>query len=210
MIDEVAAEVEAVGRRGLAVTADAGDSAAVEELVRRTVRELGRLDVMCNHAGQSSAPRNPLIELSDEDWDETIRIGLYSVFYGTRAAARAMVAQGGGGSIVNTSSITSVAVMPGHMIGYSTAKAAVNHFTRYMAWELSPYGIRVNAVVPGAFDMVADRRPDLVEWLEPNTPIKRWSRPDDVTPAVLYLASDASSYVTGETLRVSGGSFLLG
>jgi NAD(P)-dependent dehydrogenase (short-subunit alcohol dehydrogenase family) len=120
-----------------------------------------------------------------------------------------MIDQGQGGSIVNTSSIVSVTTMPGHMICYSTGKAAVNHFTRYAASELAPHDIRVNAILPGFFEG-APVPPDILDWMMSNTPMGRPSRSDEPAGALLFLASDASSYVTGETIRVSGGGFLLG
>jgi 7-alpha-hydroxysteroid dehydrogenase len=208
VIDEVAEEVRSLGRRALALTCDVSDSAAVDELVARTVRELGRLDVMCNHAAGRD-PQLPIDQLTDEQWREVLDATLSSVFYGTRAAARVMIAQGDGGAIVNTSSICSVGQVPGHMIVYSTAKAAVNHFTRYMAAELAPHRIRVNAILPGVFGVA--RVPDAVkDWLDATIPLRRRGRPDEVSPALVYLASDASSYVTGETLLVSGGAMTAG
>ena len=208
VIDDVAAEVRSRGRRALAVIADAADGAQVDDLVARTVAELGRLDVFCNHAG-SGSPRLSLLELTDDEWDAAVRLTLHSVFYGTRAAARVMIEQGTGGSIINTSSICSVGVVPGHLIAYSTAKAAVNHFTRYMAMDLAPHGIRVNALAPGALqDNTAS--PELARWLEATTPMRRFARADEISPALLYLASDASSYVTGETILLAGGGFLGG
>jgi len=208
VIDEVADAVREKGRRALAVTCDVSDSAAVDDLVARTVSELGRLDVMCNHAAGRD-PQLPIEELTDEHWHEVIDATLSSVFYGTRAASRVMIAQGDGGSIINTSSICSVGQVPGHMIVYSTAKAAVNHFTRYMAGELAPHGIRVNAILPGVFGVA--RVPQAVqEWLDATILLRRRGRSDEVAPALLYLASDASSYVTGETLLVSGGAMAAG
>ena len=203
VIEAVAEEARALGRRVLAVRCDVSDSAQVDELVVRTVRELGRLDVMCNHAAGRDV-KVPIEQLSDSDWHEVLNATLSSVFYGTRAAARAMIIQGTGGAIINTSSICGVGLVPGHMIAYSTAKAAVNHFTRYMAAELAPHGIRVNAILPGAF---GDSRvtPAVQTWLDDEIPLGRRGRPDEIAPALLYLASEASSYVTGETLLVSGG-----
>ena len=207
VIEGVAAEVEALGRRALAVTADATDSAQIDALVERTVAELGRLDVMCNHAG-SGAPKLPLLETDDETWEASLALTLNSVVYGTRAAARAMVAQGAGGAIVNTSSICSLGVVP-NMVAYSTAKAAVNHFTRFMAVEFAPHGIRVNALLPGTF-AVQRVTPEVQDWLHSVTPMKRPGAPEEIAPALLYLASDASSYVTGETLTIAGGGFVSG
>jgi NAD(P)-dependent dehydrogenase (short-subunit alcohol dehydrogenase family) len=208
VIDEVAGEVSSLGRRSLAVTCDVSDSAQVDELVAATVSELGRLDVMCNHAAGRD-PRLPIEELSDAHWHEVLDATLSSVFYGTRAAARVMIEQGTGGSIVNTSSICSVGQVPGHMIVYSTAKAAVNHFTRYMASELAEHGIRVNAILPGTFG-VARVPQEVQDWLDATIPLRRRGRSDEVAPALLYLASGASSYVTGETLLVSGGAMAAG
>jgi NAD(P)-dependent dehydrogenase (short-subunit alcohol dehydrogenase family) len=208
VIEEVAAEIRELGRRALALTVDVTDATQADEMVARTIAELGRLDILCNHAA-SGDPKRPIVELSDEEWHGVMDPTLHSVFYGTRAAARAMIDQGSGGTIVNTSSICSVGVVPGHMIAYSTAKAAVNHFTRYMAAELAPHGIRVNAILPGAFE-VARVTDEVQAWLDATTPLGRRGRPDEVAPALLYFASDASSYVTGETLLVSGGGFVSG
>src|SRR5439155_6329493 len=142
----------------------------------RTGRELGRLDVMCNHAAGRD-PQLPIEALSDADWHGVLDATLSSVFYGTRAAARVMIEQGSGGSIVNTSSICAVGQVPGHMIAYSTAKAGVNHFTRYMAAELAPHGIRVNAILPGTFGVA--RVPQQVQdWLDATIPLGRRGRSD--------------------------------
>jgi 7-alpha-hydroxysteroid dehydrogenase len=208
VIDGVAEEVQALGRRALALSCDVSDSSQVEALVERTVRELGRLDVMCNHAAGRD-PRVPIDELTDAQWHEVLGATLSSVFYGTRAAARAMIAQGDGGSIVNTSSICAVGQVPGHMIVYSTAKAGVNHFTRYTASELAPHGIRVNAILPGVFG-VARVTQETQDWLDATILLGRRGRSDEIAPALLYLASDAGSYVTGETLLVSGGAMVGG
>lgn len=207
VIDDVAAEIEAMGRRALALTVDATSSAEIDAMVARTVEELGRLDVMCNHVG-SGAPKLTLLETSDEEWEASLALTLNSVVYGTRAAARAMIAQGQGGAIVNTSSICSVGMVP-NMVGYSTAKAAVNHFTRFMAVELAPHGIRVNALLPGTF-AVQNVAPEVKSWLDSVTPMGRPGAPEEIAPALLYLASDASSYVTGETLVLAGGGFVSG
>lgn len=208
VIDEVAHEVAALGRRSLAVRCDVTSSADVDALVARARRQLGRLDVMCNHAGGRD-PKVPIEQLTDRQWHDVLDVTLSSVFYGTRAAARAMIEQGGGGSIINTSSICSVGQVPGHMIAYSTAKAAVNHFTRYMAAELAPHDIRVNAILPGVFG-IARVEPAVKEWLDATIPLGRRGRPDEISPALVYLASEASSYVTGETLLVSGGAMTAG
>jgi NAD(P)-dependent dehydrogenase (short-subunit alcohol dehydrogenase family) len=208
VIDEVAEEIGGLGRRALAHPADVSDSAQVNELVARTVEELGRLDVLCNHAAGGD-PKVPITQLTDADWDGVMRSTLYGAFHGTRAAARVMIERGTGGSIVNTSSICSVGIVPGHLIAYSTAKAALNHFTRYMAAELAPHGIRVNAILPGVFE-VARVGDEVQTWLDAATPMGRRSRVEEVSPALLYFASEASSYVTGETLLVAGGGFVSG
>jgi len=208
VIDEVAEEVTTLGRGALAVRCDVTRSEQVDDLVAHTVRRLGRLDVMCNHAGGRD-PKVPIEKLTDQQWHDVLDVTLSSVFYGTRAAARVMIEQGSGGSIINTSSICSVGQVPGHMIGYSTAKAAVNHFTRYMAAELAPHGIRVNAILPGVFG-IARVAPEVQEWLDATIPLGRRGRPDEISPALVYLASKASSYVTGETLLVSGGAMAAG
>ena len=119
VIDEVAGDARgtALGRRALAIECDVTDSAQVDALIDAAVRGLGRVDVMCNHAGGRD-PQLLIEQLTDEDWHAVLDVTLSSVFYGTRAAARAMIEQGDGGAIINTSSICSVGQVPGHMIVY--------------------------------------------------------------------------------------------
>ena len=206
VIEETAHLIEEMGRRALPVRADMTDSVAVDAMAARVAAELGSIDVLCNHSGTGAEGYyGPMLEISDEAWERTLRQTLTSVMQCTRAVAKVMVDRGGGGSIINTSSVASV-MTPRDVTAYAVAKAAVNHYTRCMAVELALYSIRVNAILLGTFENAGPKLPeDFRNWWLDAVPMRRWGRADEVAPAVLYLASDASSFVTGELLRISGG-----
>jgi NAD(P)-dependent dehydrogenase (short-subunit alcohol dehydrogenase family) len=208
-IEATAHEVEAFGRRALPLQGNITEAARMDEVVRTVRRELGGVDVFCNHGGTSRhCYRGPMLEIGDAEWDEMFRQVLTSVMYGTRAAARAMIDQGRGGSIVNTSSLASDFWRRGTNNTYGVAKAAVNHYTRCMATELGPHGIRVNALVLGTYENAVAEGwiPQSFHgyWLG-ETALGRYGRVDELASAALFLASDASSYISGALLRVDGG-----
>jgi NAD(P)-dependent dehydrogenase (short-subunit alcohol dehydrogenase family) len=208
-IEAVAEEARALGRRAITFTGANTDRERIDEIVAATVTELGGVDILCNHAGSSA--RNVIVETTDEEWDAIIRANLYGAFYGTRAVARHLIEAGRGGAVVNTTSTSSVSTLP-NISAYSTAKAALSHFTRTAAAELAPHGIRVNAVMLGLFQNVAPRieGTPMHEIVSSVTPMKRWGHESDIASAVVFLASGASAYTTGEILRVTGGAWLAG
>jgi NAD(P)-dependent dehydrogenase (short-subunit alcohol dehydrogenase family) len=208
-IEAAAAEVRALGREALTFTGTNTDSERIEQIVADTWYAFGRIDILCNHAGLSA--RNVIADTTDEAWDACIRANLYGPFIATRAVARRLIEAGSGGAIINTTSTASVSTLP-NLTAYSTAKAALSHFTRGAAAELAPDGIRVNAIMLGMFKNAGDRLAGtpLHDFIFSVTPMKRWGEPPDAAAAVVFLASDASAYITGEILRVTGGAWLVG
>lgn len=204
-LDEVVRTIEADGGSALAVPTDVTDDAAVEALADAAAASFGSLTIWVNNAG-GSPRRTPMTELTRDEWDFTLALNLTSVYVGSVAAARRMTA----GSIINISSRSSWGAVPnnGH---YAATKAGVNVLTATMAAELGPH-IRVNAVAPGAvptdifFEVMGLTEEELPEYAK-NTgvPLERLGTPLDMAGAALYLASRASSWVTGEVITVSGG-----
>ena len=200
----LAKEIETAGGKAIAVEADVTRAAAVERLVERAIEVFGRIDVAVNNAGVY--PTAPLLEMTEEDWNESLDANLKSVFLVTRAVGRHMASRREGGAIVNIASIEGAHPAPHHS-HYSAAKAAVLMHTRAAALELGPRGIRVNAVSPGLVERpeIAEEWPEGVERWRAAAPLERLGRPEDVADACLFLASPAARWITGAELRVDGG-----
>jgi 7-alpha-hydroxysteroid dehydrogenase len=204
-VEAVAADVVALGRRGVPVVTDVMASEDLEGLVERTVAELGRLDVLVNNAG--GTPPRPAMATSERFFETALRFNVTSPFLLTKLAARAMVDTAGAGSVVNISSRSSDMVQTG-FVAYAAGKAALNMMTRDIAAELAPL-VRVNAISVGgvatkALEMVLTDD-GLRRQFEDGTPMGRAGEPEDIACAALYLASDASSWVTGKVIQVDGG-----
>jgi 3-oxoacyl-[acyl-carrier protein] reductase len=200
--------------------ADVSDSAAVAAMFEEVGRRWGRLDVLVNNAGISSltggaAPGPPpgerlpeILQISDETWHRMLRVHLDGTFFCTRGAVGLMM-EGGAGSIICISSIAGLAgIGPLH---YSTAKGGILGFVRSLARQVGPLGIRINAVCPGAIDAGMTKLHDRteVEAYLPQVPLGRLGTAEEIGRAVLYLASDDSSYTTGQWLSPNGGSVIL-
>jgi NAD(P)-dependent dehydrogenase (short-subunit alcohol dehydrogenase family) len=186
------------------VGCDVTDAGQVADAVRATVDKFGRLDVLVNNAG--SYPMAAILDMTAAQWDEVIAANLTSVFLLTQAAARQMIAQGGGGAIVNVTSIEAFDPAPAHS-HYDAAKAGAAMHTRAAALELGPHGIRVNAVAPGLIwrEGLDEAWPDGVARYLETAPLGRLGRPEDVADACLFLASPAARWITGASLTVDGG-----
>ncbi len=194
----------------LYVHADVGDSAQVNTLVQAAVQAHGRIDVLVNNAGIFKAA--DFLDVTEEDFDAVIRVNLKGAFLVAQAVAREMV-KTGGGSVVNMSSVNAVMAIA-NIASYNMSKGGINQLTRVMALALADHGIRVNAVAPGtiATELAAKAVLTSIEAkakIMSRTPMKRLGTPEEVADVVAYLASDASSYMTGEIVTVDGGRMAL-
>jgi NAD(P)-dependent dehydrogenase (short-subunit alcohol dehydrogenase family) len=204
----VVAELEAAGRAAMAVQADVRRADQVDAMMATVVERLGGVDILVNNAGIFTTA--PQTELSEANWDAVFDTNLKGLWLCTRAAARQMMAQGRGGCVVNLASINGVHPGFGGTAHYDASKGGVIAYTRSLAAELAPHGIRVNAVGPGLTDSPDLRRnaPDLARTVADRTPLKRLGQPEEMARVVLFLASPLAGWVTGQTLFVDGGYLL--
>jgi len=204
-LDEVAALIEAEGRRSLITVADVRDKAAIQGIVRTAAARMGRIDVLVNNAGILTSAR--IEELTEEQWDEVFAVNAKGVFLVTQAVLPYMREQGYG-RIVNIASVGGKRGAPGQA-HYCASKAAVLEFTRVLAMELEDSGITANSVCPGIImtEMGKANLPDQasIEKWAAVTAQRRIGYPDDVAGAVCFLASDAAAFITGQSLNVCGG-----
>ena len=214
--DRGRALVEAIGGDTSYVHANVGREAEVRGAVEHAVDRFGRLDAIFNNAGFGGV-MEPIVDVEEAAYDETMDGLLKGVFFGIKHAARVMQAQGGGGAIVNTASVAGISAGNGPSV-YSVAKGAVVHLTRVAAYELGEHNIRVNCICPGGIATPifaksmglsaeeADRTIEpMAEVLGQAQPIARSGRPSDIAHAALWLCSDDASFVTGHPLVVDGG-----
>ncbi len=199
----VCAEVERLGRRAVWHAADLGAAAAARGIVDAAVAAFGHLDVLVNNAGLFQ--RRPALELTETDWDALLDVNLKGAFFCAQAASRAMLARGG--AIVNVGSDAGWSGGINPCAHYAASKAGLASITRSLAKELAPHRIRVNALAPGliATEMGATAGSTLPGLA---IPLGREGTPEEVAAAVVFLASDEASYVTGAILNLSGGLFL--
>jgi 2-dehydro-3-deoxy-D-gluconate 5-dehydrogenase len=183
---------------------DVRDETAIQQTVANVIDRLGHIDILINNAGIVS--NGPATETSREDWDAVITTDLTGPFLCAQHVARAMIARGKGGKIINLGSIYSLLGTPAYA-SYGAAKAGLLGLTRALAIELAPDAIQVNAILPGWFetDMTADMGADRRQQIADRTPAARWGQPDDLAGAAVFLSSHASDFITGASLLVDGG-----
>ncbi len=204
-------EIERLGKRAYFAPADVTRPPEIEAFIASTVATLGKIDILVNNAARPSEGI-PLAEVDDPLWRDIVDTNLSSLFYFGKRVAQHMLARGQGGSIINIASINAFVIsniLPRHNVTYSVAKAGVAQLTRGMAAEWAATNIRVNALAPGYFhtDQTAAsaRIPEILERNLANTPMQRYGRLDELKGAIVFLASSASSYMTGAVLVVDGG-----
>jgi len=204
-LEETAHLAASAGRRALVVPTDVTSYAEVEALIQRTIRELGRLDVVVNNAGVAKVA--PLVEMTSEDWRFMLDVNLTGVFNGCRAAAPHLIAQKSG-KVINIASVLGHVGLPGYTI-YGATKGGVIALTRALGVEWARHNVQVNAIAPGWFatDMTheAFANPTINERLTRDVPARRIGRPEEIGPLAVYLASTSSDFMTGQTLFLDGG-----
>ena len=204
--EEVKRQVEQSGGKALIVRGDVANVADVQQLVKQTVNAFGRLDIMINNAGMET--RTSVLESSERDFDLVSGVNLKGAFFGTQCAAKQMITQGGGGRIINITSVHEDWPMPGNT-SYCCAKGGVRMLTRTAAVELAPYGITVVGVGPGAVATPINQStlddPAKKSALERAIPVGRIAQPEEIANLVAWLASDKSAYITATTYFIDGG-----
>jgi NAD(P)-dependent dehydrogenase (short-subunit alcohol dehydrogenase family) len=203
---QTARQIEDLGRQALVTGADVSRAADVQRMVRQSVDAFGHIDILVNNAGIET--HAAFLDLAEEDWDRVLDINLKGPYLCAQAVARHMVEREIQGSIVNIASINSEVAFAGQA-HYVASKGGVRMLTKAMAVELAPYGIRVNAIGPGVIDTTMSAaslgKPEVREWMMDRIPLKRIGQPRDVANAVLFLASEEASYMTGTIIFVDGG-----
>lgn len=203
---QTAAAIEALGRRALLIKANVGKVAEFDAMVAQMVSEWGGIDILVNNAGITRD--NLIMRMKEAEFDEVIETNLKGVFNGVKAVTRPMMKQRSG-RIINISSVVGALGNPGQ-VNYVAAKAGVIGLTKASARELASRGITVNCVAPGFIqtDMTDKLPEEMKEQLGNQIPLAKLGRPEDIAAAVRFLASDAATYMTGQTLHVDGGMYM--
>ncbi|OIO45987.1 MAG: hypothetical protein AUJ31_02710 [Parcubacteria group bacterium CG1_02_39_15] len=205
---KVVKEIEKNKGEALAVKCDVAKKEEVEEMVKKAVEKFGKVDILVNNAGICQF--KPFLDLTEEEWDRTLNINLKGYFLCAQAAAKEMVKQKSG-VIINIASVAMGQVGVGipNIVHYCASKGGVVGMTEALAVELAPYNIRVNAISPGMIETPMidpiKKDPKVAEAMLDRVPMKRVGKPEEVSNLVLFLASDASSYMTGSTVVIDGG-----
>jgi len=204
-LEEVAAEIKGLGRKSMAVATHVGRMDEIAALVPKVKEEFGRIDILINNAA-TNPTMDPALDVEERAWDSIMNLNLKGLFFLSQAVARVMKEQGGG-TIVNVASVAGIT--PDILPVYSISKAGVIMATKVMAQQWAQYNIRANALAPGLiktkFSQALWDNEDILQGAMLFTPMRRAGEPDEMVGAVVFLASDASSYVTGHVLVADGG-----
>lgn len=205
-VDATSEQIKKMGGRSLALAADVSKVPECDRVIDTVVKQLGRVDILLNAAGVQA--RKPALEMTEQDWETVVGTQLKAVFFASQVAAKAMIKQGEGGKIINIASLTSQVAIPNVSI-YAACKGGIVQLTKSFALEWAPYGIRVNAIGPGYYktEMTAVlwKDPATVQKLVEHIPLGRTGVPEDLAGTVVFLASKASDYITGQVIYVDGG-----
>ena len=201
--EKTAGEIEALGRKSLALQVDVADYAKIEEAVNKILDKFTKVDILVNNAGITKD--NLLLRMSEAEWDAVLNVNLKGSFNCIKAVSKAMIKQRSG-RIINIASIIGIIGNAGQA-NYSASKAGIIALTKTAAKELASRNINVNAVAPGFIqtEMTAKLPEDIKEKMKEAIPLKRFGSPDDVAKACLFLAGEESGYITGQTIVVDGG-----
>jgi glucose 1-dehydrogenase len=204
--DEVDKEITALGERVICVDADVSKIEDLKRLIATTVEKFGRLDVMVNNAGVET--RTSILNTTEDQYDKVLNINLKSAFFGTQLAAQQMIKQGGGGRIINMTSIHEDWPMPGNT-PYCLSKGGMRMLTRTAGVELAPHNVLVVGVAPGAvatpINVSTMQDPALMQKLDGAIPMGRMAKPEEIASVVAFLAGDGASYITATTIITDGG-----
>jgi 3-oxoacyl-[acyl-carrier protein] reductase len=204
--EATATDIRSLQRKAFTFQVDVRDKNQVDEMVTKTIEKFGCIDILVNNAGFGHMTV-PLVEMNEEEWDKCVTLNLKSTFLCCKAVSRVMMRQKRG-TIINMASMAALGAYP-MGANYSAAKAGIKNLTETLAVELGPYNIRVNALAPGVIETqltaeLYERRPELKIQRLKNIPLGRLGTPEDVANVALFLASDASSYISGETIPIKG------
>jgi len=205
-LEKVAAEIKKLGRKCVPIATHVGRIEEVNSLVKKVLDEFGKIDILVNNAATNPSMASAM-DIDDRAWDSIMNLNLKGLFFLSQAVARTMKEKGGG-KIINIASIAGIS--PDILAVYSISKAGVIMATKVMAQQWGQYNIRVNTVAPGLtktkFSEALWGNPDILNIAMSRTPLARPAEPEEMVGAILFLASDASSYVTGQVLAVDGGT----
>ncbi len=206
-VEEVVSEIRALGRRSLAQTCDISETSQIEALVGRVVKDFGRIDILVNASGISPIWKG-IESITDSEWDKILGVNLRGAFLLSREIGKKMIALGNGGSVIHIASVAGM-VKTQSIGAYAVSKAALIGLTRVQAAEWAKHKIRVNAIAPGwvLTDMARPvlEHPALWEEMKRAIPLQRYAKPEEIAPLALYLASEDSSYATGQVFVIDGG-----
>ena len=204
--EELEKKIVALGDQASGVDADVSKVEDLQKMIDQTVKAFGRLDIMVNNAGVET--RSSVLDTTEKQYDFVLNVNLKSAFFGTQLAAKQMIAQGGGGRIINITSVHEDWPMPGNT-AYCLSKGGMRMLTRTAGVELAPHDITVVGVGPGAVETPINKQteadPEALKRLDNAIPIGRMAKPEEIGSVVAFLASDGASYMTATTVFVDGG-----